>query len=591
VDIEELTAERKRRETRWGGWKQRVVDIRALAMPGAWGKVFPEADMDMPLVANLFRTTIEDGGRLFAQQQPLERCDPDNGGDAARKRARTRERVMSGYTAGSKLYDYREHIGQDMIASGISGIRVWPDQSQSADRRLPRFDRLQPEAIFPSPSWRSDRETDDVMIVGKESIRECAKRWPEATAALMAKVEMHLAAAYRSGSPMLRPIEFEVIDSYASDLVCRAMAWCTPDGSYEGEMVRQMVNDTGVCPVQLAARKTWSMEPIGQLDDSKGIVRTENRYWRMLVDYFAQMVYSGKLVWNVKDPHIKSPGRPYLALGPDAFMKPVIPEMPNVQAMAIVQELDDAARTSMVAPRSREGDVQLNKASAAFLTRAQGQLTSVTASLQESWAQCKQRANEVAFAQDEKWCNNRKTITSSARGRRFATTYKPSEVIAGDYSNRVTYGASAGLDLPTWNVINIQKHMQGAMSLEQFVESDPTVEDVDAYVSSIYKGRVADSLFAGLSDPAVPLQTRLQAFVMLSDEVPLDKVAKVLLAQPAPAQPQPGMPMPPGPAAPGPGMGPAGLPAGMGQNGPAGQPGQENPLPPLAALMGGAARP
>jgi hypothetical protein len=337
-----------------------------------------------------------------------------------------------------------------------------------------------------------------------------------------------------------------------------------------------MENVTGVCPLQLAFRPSWSREPMGQLDDAKGIVRAKNRFFRILADYFVDMVYGGKIWWNVKNPGEKRPGVPYLALGPDAFAKPVTPEIPAFQAFQVLQELDDDARSSMTAPRSREGEVDLNKATAAFLSRAQGQLSDVVRSLQKQYAWAKQNANEAAFAQDEAWCNAKKTITGIARGRRFETTYTPTELIDGDHQNRVSYGTSSGLDPATHNILELQKLAQNVMSTETFLENDPGTEDVPAEMARIRGGMLQDSIMQGLLVPTTPLEQRALALTLFDEGKTVAQVAKALHEAAAP-QATPPIPGIPGTGAPAPT--PGGNPLAPTAN--------EQPpvLPPVAALQ------
>jgi hypothetical protein len=581
---EEVVAAVKERKERWTAMRSRQNAIRAL-VEKRWSAVFPDDSIDVaePMISNVFRTTIEDGGRLFAEAQPSERTQAPKLGKGQANRNEDREKALTAYNQGSRIYDNLEYIGQDMIAGGYTALKVWPNFRKPASERFPVFRRIDPLTVLPEPRWAPDRPTETVIVNYTMPIHELERQFPQEIGELMrrmadAKVEKLRRSGYsmetvtKHPDAVGTPPEFEIVDFYGTAYVCRVALYCDPDtGADEAVTLIERDNETGLCPVQLAYRPTWSAEPLGQMDDTKGVHLTRNRYMRLLLDYFIDMVYGGKLTWNVLNPHEKGPGTVYKGLGPDAFMKPVTPEAPGFQALQVLNMLEAEGRSGAVAPESREGNVDLNKATAAFLSKAQGQLRSVIASLQRSFAAAKRNANEVAFAQDEMWCNaERKLITGIARGRRFETTYTPKLTIAGDYQNTVEYGPASGLDMPTYQILVNQKLQLGSISVETALEQDPTVVDVDNELSRIAEGRLRDSLIEGLSLPDVPLEVRAKAWDAFSTATNIDDALRGVVA--AAVTPAPAVP-------------PAPMPGGAAMGGPPGVPGAEapaaTPLPPL----------
>jgi hypothetical protein len=601
--IERVIASRRERLDLLAGWRGRVREIDLLNA-GKWSQVFPQdiREPDYPMVANLFRVSIEDGGRLFAEQRPQERVYPAGIKDSDLLRAERRERVINGYTYGSDLFDQQESFGQDLIAAGLTGIKVWPAWDQNPAKRLPRFHHVDARIILPEPRWSADRPSDNVILTYRDTASSLLAEYPAAVGEMFAAiaeyndsvkvprgVDLTEARSYIAGTPS----EFEVIEWYSSSYVCKVALWTAPNdpGTNVARLLTAVPNPTGMCPVQLAARRSWATEPMGQLDDAKGIVRTENRYFRLLLDYFVQMVYGGKVAWNIHNPRDKGPGVVYIALSPDAKMEPVVPEVAGFDATQIIGILEDGARTTMVAPRSREGDVQLNKATAAFLSGAQGQLRSVIASNQREFSAAKRRANEVAQAMDEAWLDTEKTITGKARGRRFSITYRPSVDIAGDYSNEVSFGAATGLDLPTHNVIQLEKLGAGGLALKDFLEQDPNTDDVDAALRNIRLGKMEQGLLEAF--PTWPPEIQLRALKLMQDEqnASVASVAEELIGamQDFAARQQPASPLAGAPAP----AGPPGVPVGVLSGRPVGP--REPPgvaavagtaLPPAATLVG-----
>ena len=550
--LEEVVAAYRKGLETWSGWRMRKAAIRALA-EGRFADVFPNdfSDTDLPMVANLFRDSIEDGGRLFAEQVPSERVPAS--GIRDEKRAEQIEQVMNGYTLRSHLYDFTEQIGMDLIACGLNAIKCWPEFGRPAEDRFPTFRRIDPDFILPEPMWAPDRPTDNVCVVMTDTVDRLSREFPGPIGDLMARIARGPELSARtSGYDLGRmleeiaaPTEMTVLEWYSSRYIARVCYYNDAKGREEAVLLSERDNETGLCPVQLAHRPSWSREPTGQLDDSKGIVRTQNRFMRLLLDYFIEMVYGGKLVWNVKNPNERGPGTRYYALGPDAKMESVTPEIPSFQAFQILDRLEDAGRQNAIAPRARGGDVELNKATAAFLLGAQGKLRSVVTGLQRAHAVQKRNLNEVGLAQDEAWCNTRKKVIGIARGKRYSVTYTPSELIKGDHANVVTYGTRSGLDLPTYSVIELEKLQAHAQSLESYLENDPSTDDVSEELRRMAEGELRASLLAGMSDPAVPMQARAAAWKAFSDgKGDLDKVAEILMAaQAAPPAALPGAPV------------------------------------------------
>jgi hypothetical protein len=583
---EEIVAQYRERLNTWGALRARIMHIDALVQD-RWAAVFPgdERDVAEPMVRNIFRHTIEDGGRQFAEALPTERV-PD-AGPRDERRAADRELVLTGYTQRSGTWDVAEYHGQDMIATGFTAIKVWPDFGRPPADRFPMFHRLNPRKVLPEPRWAPDKPTDNVIVHYTETIARLQEQFPEPMRELLARLEAAADERLKNfrttgydlsqlQSVRATPAELEVIDFYSSRHVCRVGLYSDPDtGDEVALLLSERSNETGLCPVQMAYRPTWATEPLGDLNDFRGIVRTKNRYMRLLLDYFIDMVYGGKLAWNVRNPSDRGPGTIFHALGPDAKMEPVTPTVPSFQAFQMLGLLEDESHGPSN-PRAREGEVELNKATAAFLNRAQGPLTSVVRSLQRNFAACKRRANEVAFAQDEAWCNSRKVITGIARGRRFSLTYTPTEIIKGDHANIVTYGSASGLDAPTHQILVNQKVQLGLLPTELALEQDPTIDDVPSVLSMLAEQRMRDAILAGLMEPGTDMATRARAWQAFRGNDDVNKAIDALVA-----------------AVPAPGAVPAALPAAAGGINPAAPPGiagaegtavQGAPLPPLDTL-------
>lgn len=520
----------RERLTHFAGHRQRVQLIDLLNS-GHWGRVFPNDvnEADLPMVENLFRMVIEDGGDLFGEIEPstsVPWADEDE-----KKQAEEREQCLVAYDNLSPMLANTAFSGMDMIAAGFSGILTWPEFGKPIGKRFPIHTRLDPRNTLPEPGSGPTRPSDSVMVSTLMSSAELGRRFPEPMAQMYAMLDA-MTRRRDHGVPIIgeveaRPKKFLVISFYGREWVCD-VALHDPEGRGEGScavLLAKCYNETDLCPVQIAYRPTWSREPLGQLDDVRGIVQTENRFFKIIQAYFVRMVYGGKLAWQVANPEARGPDVTYMALGPDAKMDPVTPDNMSYQVWPIQDRLSKSARASAMYPESRGGDVDLNKASAAYLSRAQGSLRTAVAAIQKQYAIAKRRANEVAFAQDEAWCNAKKEITGIARGRRFSMTYTPKDTIKGDYANIVRYGTSSGLDKPTDTVMRIEKLQAGGMSLQKFLEDDPDTDDVTVAIAQINEELITKGLMATLAAPEGDLEEKAIAFTAFKKNRDVSDVA------------------------------------------------------------------
>lgn len=541
-------------EARWAAMRARQEDIRSL-VENRWGDVFRQdvSQTDLPLIANFFRDQVEDVGRLFAQVGPSTRVFPKDHEDE--DGAELRERVAVAYDERSHLRHALPAHGMDYPAAGYTALKVWPEKGYYGSERFPVFRRLDPLSVLPEEHWSVDRPTEYAAVTETWPITKLEHLYPAAHAALAGRLSTRairgadygydLGRMYRAQQEIKVPTVV-ICDWYSCEFIAKVAIFTDSDtGRKEAELLLWMENETHLCPVQLSYRPTWGAEPQGLLDDAKGPVRTRNRYWHMLLDYFVQMVYGGTLVWQVKNPTDRGPNQTFWALGPDAYMKKVGPDSPSVAALQVLAQLEAEGREGAVKPTAREGEVNLNKSTAAFLTRAQGKLSDLVRELHSQFALMKQMANEVAYMQDKTWCDAEgKQISGIARGRRFADTYTPSRDLT-DTANWVSYGPASGLDLPTHSVLNQNKVALGLMSRETAIEQDPTIEEGAEEQARLRVQALADA-FIGQVAAAGGLAAAGEALLAFDEGVPLsDWVRRTLAAQRQEASPVPPVAGPP----------------------------------------------
>jgi hypothetical protein len=461
-----------------------------------------------------------------------------------------------------------ELVGQDIVGAGYAAMLTWPDFGRPISKRFPMFRHLDPETVLLDPSWRPSKPTDNVVLHYSRPVWELLRDFKEPVQNMLEKVmQMKMGSASLDLQRFIRekfsPKELECVDVFASDWILRSVVYRDAErGQETSQILVSFKNDTGICPVQVAPRYSWTLDPMSALDDTRGVARTRNRQMKLMLDYFAKLVYGPTVVWRIQNPDFRR--HVWRALSADAYAKPLGAESMSPHALALFGMLEEQERTGKVALEAREGDVDLNKATAAYLTRAQSKAASVVKSMARSFASMKRHLNEAAMAQDEHWCNAKKEITGSRRGRRFRITYTPREAIRGDYQNRVMYGTVTGVDRPTEHVLDIQKFDRGAMSLEDFLERDPAVEDPQQAVLRIRRERIINSVLAGLELPDTSLLQRLEFWTLYDQAIKerwewerFREEVRSILAPPTPAG-QPALPgQPPALEA---GTGPPGIP-------------------------------
>lgn len=532
--VEDVMFYRNQAMARYSGMRGAQTDMMAL-VENRWPSVF-STEMDpseRQIIANTFRVHIEDLGSLFAEQPPMERVFPASPSDM--DGSEKRERVVSYITGSSHEWNRLTLRGMDIVAGGYTAIKVWPDLAEEPAKRFPRFRRLHPLSVWPETNWKPDEPSDNVVAEYVDTWERLSREFPQQSAKVLEALQVQLKPRehnyeIRSMAEAEQQVpSVSMIDYYSVGCIARVAVCSKPSSGEIAMLLAYRENDTGLCPVQIAYRPTWASVPTGLLDDAKGPMQAKNQAWNLIMGYFIDMLYGGKLAWNVANPGERGPGTVYRALGPDAKMEPITAQSPAMGAFQVLTSIDAEGRESAVAPRSRQGDVELNKATAAFLGKAQGQMSSVVKGAQSAYAQTKEIANVVALEQDKRWCNAEgKKIHGFARGKRFEDTYTPADTIGDDTANLVSFGPGSGLDKPTHMVMLGNKKALGTISTESYLEQDPDTTDVSMELARIFHEGVQGSVISSAL-PNMPPEIQLEGLLMARQGQPEDKILEFMV--------------------------------------------------------------
>ena len=118
----ELISMLRHRELYHALWREEVRQNDAM-VAHRWHEVLPRdfKPGEMPMIADLPRVTVEDGGRLFREARPMEIVDAAGKKERDQKKAELREQVLNGYSNLSGIYGGAyELAGEDMIAAGLT---------------------------------------------------------------------------------------------------------------------------------------------------------------------------------------------------------------------------------------------------------------------------------------------------------------------------------------------------------------------------------------------------------------------------------------------------------------------------------------
>lgn len=461
-------------------------------LSNAWDIVWPDNRRTWgdPYVPNVPLIAVEDRTRLVAAGTPTIICSPESLKETAKKAAEKRERVLGGYWERSRVRNKIVKWAPDLMVSGVSVVKVFPDLSAKKAERFPEYCYVDPRHAFPGPMFTEGPFVDDMLVCFKRRWREVAKLYDRETelTALM-------------GPQGKDSDEIEVIE-YADDEIICVVAYRgkKPNGAHEYEWLLEPIkHKMGKTPFAIGVRPSPLHVYGGDFGATLGPLRTWNRMVAMSEDSAIDKVYPNFAHFDVANPQDRGPDADLELETKDAraeFISPPGEPFSNVQ---LTRQMGEAARAGALLPPARTGDPNESIISAAGISAANSQMADHVRSLQrDSLAPMFEAANELAFRADEAHGDVDKEIYGFSQGRSFRESYKPSKDINGNYRNKVVYGVYAGLDPINQSVLVGNQVQLGIISEYEARELSPVVEDPQRTERLVIAGTLRKAMLAGL---------------------------------------------------------------------------------------------
>ena len=587
-DVTDILTEREESQRildRWGAvrvsyrdWKE---EIRAMddAYNSNYLMRWPDnsGSVGYPKVPNLPLIAAEDRARLVAAGNPSIACRSERTSDRAKAAAEKRERILAGYWERNRIRLQMPAWAHDLMAAGVSLVKVLPDFDSPKRERFPVYDRVDPRYAYPGPTFAKGPFLEDCVVTYRGKYKDIGRRFNK-TDELMRFTTRQRQQSGKKGD------DVTVIELYDQDVI--AVLAVTGTGKTQSNMwlIEPTKHGLGKCPIAIGVRPTPAGIYRGDFIGSLAVMNVWNQLMTLHLDAAMQAVYPARITYDIENPEEYGPDAELRAQsreGKVEFVQTPGQNFSNHQMLALLGKFGEV---SALMPPSRSGDPNESIISAAGMSQANSQMADHVISLErDSLAPMLEAANELALRSDEFTADVKKEIVGYARGVAFRETYKPSEDIGGNYRNQVIYPiGAAGGEINT-NVMLLQQAGAGFISKGLARELSPLIEDPLAEGKRIAKETLQDAMFAGLVSKAAsgeldPVQLAAIDKALESENKTLsqaiqENLAVAPLAMPAAAGTPAGAP------------GVAG--AARGQQ-PQGAQAQRAALPPLEQLLGGA---
>ena len=503
--------------------KARVAIYDAI-VDGRWNTVWPDgsATQDMPKVAEYVSGDTEDLAGLVAGPEPSVIVPQDSDSPKDLTAAVTRQQILYTYRRLNKLKRLRRKTAIDLVSTGLSCWVVWPDYNSY----FPRIVRKDPRIVYPDPALDDPAELSSLAVRYMTKARIILSQYTHLIPELYTNAEIQR-GEWRGSNENLEIIEF-----YDRDWCIKLLHRGAKDARYRNRTIQlAAIRNFASNPLALIAyRESADGRFRGQFDKAIPVLGTANKLMELHLAQQADMIFAEKIIRGQFDnPEDIGPGANLYTMDYQANIERAETASSSQQLYQDVQLLLDQSREAAGIPQGRHGAVDQNIISAQGINALMGKYATAVTGYQETIGDLEQRANSLALEIDEKYLDaSDKMLSGIAGGRSFSGEYTPSEDIAGEYENRVTYPAGSAMDSYNRTAQAVQQTQYRIISRRKAMELSDTVEDVPAMEAEIFKEALMDGLLTSLADPATDLLTRLEPLADLLKGSTPEEVALAL---------------------------------------------------------------
>jgi hypothetical protein len=563
-----------------GAARNKAVDAVKAVREGRWDKVAPglfPPEWGGPLVSNMIDVAARDFADNLGPLPTFQCKSASMISDAAKKFADKRTKIARYYVDCSNLQDQQYDAANRYTSYASTVYLVEPDFKE----KMPKIKVANNHrCYYELDHW--GRYTKQLAWIQTYSCMELCAEFPDA--------EFRLKALLPHGKNGMQ----------ASDVDVNVIHWMDDDQQMmiveENALVLLRVeNILDRCPARVVEQHKLGDEPRGFFDDVIPVQLARGLMNIYMMEATERSVYAPMAVPDDVQEINYGPDAQLRSATPEKVQKVPLPIPP--QLFGNMQMLEREQRIGSRYPEGRTGNFDASIITGQGVEALMGAFNEGIKTGQSMFSQGLQDVIAMCFEMDEKlWPDVEKTVTGDDFGSPYQITYKPSKDIQGDYSCKVTYGLTAGLDPNRALIFILQAGQAGYVSRRTAMEQLPvdiniTEEEKQIDVETMRTGLT--QAMAGLAQ-AIPMmasqgQDPTQIVYQMAESIRLrqkgEAVEEALSKIFAPPEPEPsptsegGIPPETGQPAPG-------APPGAGGMAP-GQPGEQELLNMLAGISGG----
>lgn len=429
INTQAKTAQRKVRDLMDGG----IAGLRALVGGQA------ARDMDVldqlpagnPILSGITHLSTK------LQQVPDLRVTPNADTDVAKKHADTREKILRYMDEAQALEMQMPQVGLWLpgygFAAWVMTERVSPD-----GLKYPHFELRDPMETYPG-DFGVDQQPRDIAFVRHIPLKNLIRLYPEHAEAFKQATNAGVpnfvdASAWSTQSQGLRVVE------YCDDRGCW---WVVPERNL---CLEYRKNPLTSGPTFVLVKRFAFNKLQGHYDHVIGLMAMHARLTVLQAQWTQDNVHTETNIYG-QPPSVYAKGRFSInEMDPGTRVEKPTNNMP-FQAFQSIDRLERQLRTTARYSVTDDAQSPTSWATGAGLEELGASMGLEIREYQTALRRGIERQDYIRLEWEERvYGSQKRSLFGEFRGQKYASTYKPSEAIAGNYRSRRKYGFMAGWD-------------------------------------------------------------------------------------------------------------------------------------------------